>query len=90
MALNTKVIHLSRSYLVTKYSFAIGTGTVEGTFTYADTRNWATSPALYLFMDESWDKYHDAPACIEKVELAYAAIPIGTQTRSHHDILKDV
>lgn len=54
-----------------------------------DSKNWATSPALYLFMDESWDKYHNTPACVDKVEHAFAAIPIGKQTRSHHDILKD-
>lgn len=40
-------------------------------------------------MDESWDNYHNTPACVDKVEYAFAAIPIGKQTRSHHDILKD-
>mmetsp|Transcript_13617 Transcript_13617/g.15948 ORF Transcript_13617/g.15948 Transcript_13617/m.15948 type:complete len:481 (-) Transcript_13617:192-1634(-) len=74
---------------VTKYSFAIGTGRVEGTFRYADPHTWMTSPALYLFRDESWDEYHTAPACTDKVKHAHASIPIGKVTRGHQQILHD-
>lgn len=74
-------------YEITKYSFAIGEGVVDGKFTYKDPHTWMTSPALYLFMDEAWDKYHSAPACVDKVSHAHANIPIGKLTQSHRDIL---
>src|SRR4051794_28500395 len=54
---------------------------------YADPHTWMTSPALYLFRDESWDKYFNAPACDDKMEFAFKAIPIGTVTRSHTAVL---
>mmetsp|Transcript_12909 Transcript_12909/g.14940 ORF Transcript_12909/g.14940 Transcript_12909/m.14940 type:complete len:403 (+) Transcript_12909:2-1210(+) len=38
-------------------------------------------------MDESWEDYHNAPACTDKVKHAHASIPIGKVTRSHHEIL---
>mmetsp|Transcript_4104 Transcript_4104/g.8858 ORF Transcript_4104/g.8858 Transcript_4104/m.8858 type:complete len:489 (-) Transcript_4104:327-1793(-) len=73
-------------YEITKFSFAIGKGSVTGKFTYDDPKTWMTSPALYLFMDEVWDKYHEAPACVDKVAFAHASIPIGKKTASHQHI----
>mmetsp|Transcript_19478 Transcript_19478/g.55704 ORF Transcript_19478/g.55704 Transcript_19478/m.55704 type:complete len:482 (+) Transcript_19478:122-1567(+) len=74
-------------YEITKYSFATGVSKIDGTFRYKDPHTWMTSPALYLFKDDAWDKYHTAPACTDKVELANAMIPIGKLTQSHRDIL---
>lgn len=76
--------------VVTKYSFAIGEGTVEGEFTYSDAHTWMTSPALYLFMDENWDNYHNAPSCMDKIKHASASIPIGSRTKGHNLVLQDV
>ena len=65
-------------YEITKFFFAQGKATVSGLITYASKdANWRTSPALFLFNDKKMDEYHDAPACEEKVDLAYAVIPIG-------------
>ena len=36
-----------------------------------------TSPALYLFNDDAWEAYHNAPACEDKVEHAHSLIQIG-------------
>ena len=46
---------------IAKYSFMVGRGRIAGKFWYRDPHTWMTSPALYLFRDESWDKYHNAP-----------------------------
>ncbi len=47
-----------------------------------------TSPALYLFMDESWEEYHNAPACEDKMNFAHSSIPIGKLTESHTHVLQ--
>lgn len=64
-------------YEITKFSFAIGKGRVQGKVAYMDPHTWMTSPALYLFRDESWNDYHKAPACDDKMMFAFKAIPIG-------------
>ena len=64
-------------YEITKFSFAIGKGRVQGKVSYLDPHTWMTSPALYLFRDESWNDYHKAPACDDKMMFAFKAIPIG-------------
>eukprot|EP00924_Labyrinthula_sp_SR-Ha-C_P008868 maker-scaffold_2-snap-gene-5.62-mRNA-1 protein AED:0.01 eAED:0.01 QI:119/1/1/1/1/1/4/359/482 len=74
-------------YEITKYSFEIGEGVVEGWFKYADPHTWRTSPALYLFMDESWEAYHSAPSCMDKIKHAHGSIPIGKVTAGHEQIL---
>jgi len=62
-------------YEIAKFSFAIGKSKVEGRFRFADSHTWMSSPALYLFRDEVWDSYHNAPACDDKMEFAHKAIP---------------
>ena len=70
-----------------KFSFVVGRGRIAGKFRYRDPHTWMTSPALYLFRDESWPDYHRAPACDDKMNFAFKAIPIGEVTRSHTDVL---
>jgi len=82
-------LYTGPEYEVTKYSFAIGEGRIDGKFWYKDPHTWMTSPALYLFMDEAWEKYHEAPACVDKVSFAHASIAIGKLTQSHRDILHE-
>lgn len=74
-------------YEIAKFSFVVGSGKVEGTFRYQDPQTWMTSPALYLFRDEKWTDYHNAPACEDKMQFADKAIPIGSVTQSHTHVL---
>lgn len=65
-------------YEITKFFFSQGKAVISGLFTYpSKDANWRTSPALFLFNDKKFQEYHDAPACEDKVEHAYAVIPIG-------------
>ena len=72
---------------IAKFSFVVGRGKIEGKFRYQDPHTWMTSPALYLFRDERWEDYHNAPACDDKTQFAFKAIPIGDVTASHTNVL---
>ena len=63
---------------IAKFSFAVGASEITGKIKYpVKDMNWMTSPALYLFSDDTWDAYHKAPACMDKVEHAHSVIRIG-------------
>ena len=68
-------------YEITKFTFAVGESMAKGTVRFPATdMNMMTSPALYLFNDEVWEKYHSAPACMDKVQVAHSVIKIGVPT----------
>jgi hypothetical protein len=65
-------------YEIAKFSFNEGTAHISGKFRYkAADSNWMTSPAVYLFHDDSWDAYHKLLACEDKVEHAHSLVQIG-------------
>jgi hypothetical protein len=63
-------------------------GLVKGVISYETPNSWMTSPALFLFQDDSWDNYHKAPSCDEKVKFAHTAIAIGSITRAHQELMR--
>ncbi|KAH9261455.1 hypothetical protein BASA81_000099 [Batrachochytrium salamandrivorans] len=75
-------------YEISKFSFVVGKGQIRGEFKYQDPQTWMTSPALYLFRDESWSDYHKALTCEDKATFAFKAILIGKPTQSHMKLLK--
>ena len=80
-------LYTGPEYEIAKFSFVVGKGKIQGKFRYEDPHTWMTSPALYLFRDERWEDYHKAPACDDKTQFAFKAIPIGVVTPSHINVL---
>lgn len=81
-------LYTGPEFEISKFSFVVGKGQIRGTFHYQDAQTWMTSPALYLFRDESWADYHAALTCEDKAAFAFKAILIGKPTQSHMKLLK--